>query len=206
MDIKKRIHECEGFFKNPKYQAEIKAIEKMQMKVVRKTMKALKWDDEGLKMWAMHMDNDDFKNAAAEGKSIDMQKKKFVQSHKRIQAELKDLGQFMKHEFEQIGERLEKLGHHMEDPKYRAELEAIGQKHQALNNKFKKHIEWHDEGLKMWTLRMDNSDQEEIAADDKALAQDWKKFYNSHAKFRAELKDLKMEMMDEFKDIGQRLK
>jgi len=26
----------------------------------------------------------------------------------------------------------------------------------------------------MWTLRMDNSDQEEIAADDRALAQDWK--------------------------------
>jgi len=37
-------------------------------------MNDLKWDDEGLKMWSMHMDNDDFKNVAAEGKSIDMQK------------------------------------------------------------------------------------------------------------------------------------
>jgi len=205
MDIKRRIHECEFFFKNPKYQAEIKAIEKMQMKVVRKTMKALKWDDEGLKMWAMHMDNDDFKNAAAEGKSIDMQKKKFVQSHKRIQAELKDLGQFLEHEGHQIGKRLEKLGDHMENPKYRAELEAIVKKHEALNNKFKKHIEWHDEGLKMWTLRMDNSDHEELAADDREIGQDWEKFYKSHAKFRAELKDLKMDMKQEFKDIGMRL-
>jgi len=194
---------------DPKYKAELEAIHKREMALWNKIKHDIEFSSEESssdgEMWAMHMDNDDFKDTAAEGKSIDMQKKKFVQSHKRIQAELKDLGQFMKHEFHQIGARLEKFGHHMENPKYRAELEAIGQKHQALNHKMKKAIEWNDEGLKMWTLRMDNSDQEEIAADDRALAQDWKKFYKSHAEFRAELKDLKMEMKQEFKDIGMRL-
>ena len=144
---------------NPKYRAELEAIDAKMKALDAKVKRDLEFDDEGLQMWKLHMDNDDYKARAAEDKEIwgpggDVDK--FVTAHKKVQAELKDLKHDLVSELEDIGHRLEKTGRLLSEPKYRAELEAIGKKNKALNEKVKRNLKWDDEGLDMWTLSMDN--------------------------------------------------
>jgi len=67
-----------------------------------------------------------------------------------------DLGQDLHHDFEQIGERCAETGKMLSNPKYRAELEAIDKKMKTLDARFKRDLEFDDEGLQMWKLHMDN--------------------------------------------------
>jgi SMC interacting uncharacterized protein involved in chromosome segregation len=94
----------------------------------------------------------------------------------------------------------------LESPKFKAELEAIGAKMQALDLKVKKALKWDSQGLKMWKLHMNNKKFKEIAADDQAIKKDMEKFIASHPKINAELKDLCKDIEAEFAQVGERLK
>jgi len=61
-------------------------------------------------------------------------------------------------ELEDVGKRLGETAELLSEPKYRAELEAIDQKNKALMHKIKRNLKWDDEGLEMWTLRMNNGE------------------------------------------------
>ena len=93
-----------------------------------------------------------------------------------------------------IQTRLGKTGAMLDNPKYQAELKAIGAKMQALDAKVKKALKWDDQGLRMWKLHMNNQKFKEIAADDEAIKQDIKKFVTSHPKINSELGALTKEI------------
>lgn len=76
---------------NKEYQAEIEAIAAKMQALDLKIKKALKWDDEGLKMWKLHMNNKKFKQIAADDQVIKQDVEKFINSHPKVGAELKEL-------------------------------------------------------------------------------------------------------------------
>jgi hypothetical protein len=123
-----RLGKTGKMLENPKYKAELEAIGAKMQALDLKIKKPLKWDDQGLKMWKLHMNNQKFKEIAADDKAIEADMKKFVGAHPKINAELKELTQDIQAEFQEVGERLRKTGDMLSDPKYDAELKAIGQK------------------------------------------------------------------------------
>ena len=86
------------------------------------------------------MDNkvsDDLKMDQAE---IAKDGEKFVKSHPEVDAELKDLGNDLNKDFVEIKTEMEESAKLLEDPKYKAELEAIANKMKALDMKVKKNL------------------------------------------------------------------
>jgi hypothetical protein len=74
------------------------------------------------------MDNkvsDELKKDKAE---IKKDAEKFVKSHPRVEAELQDLGKDLQKNFDEIAAEMQETAKMLEDPKYRAELEAIAKK------------------------------------------------------------------------------
>lgn len=99
----------------------------------------VKFDPE-TKMWKLSMDNkvsDDLKMDQAE---IAKDGEKFVKSHPEVDAELKDLGNDLSKDFVEIKTEMEESAKLLEDPKYKAELEAIANKMKALDMKVKKNL------------------------------------------------------------------
>lgn len=76
---------------NQKYQAEIQAIVAKMQALDLKIKKALKIDAQGLKMWKLHMNNKKFKQIAADDQVIKQDVEKFINSHPKVGAELKEL-------------------------------------------------------------------------------------------------------------------
>lgn len=106
----------------------------------------MKWEqakvkfDPETKMWKLSMDNkvsDDLKMDQAE---IAKDGEKFVKSHPEVDAELKDLGNDLSKDFVEIKTEMEESAKLLEDPKYKAELEAIANKMKALDMKVKKNL------------------------------------------------------------------
>lgn len=95
------------FLSNPKYKAELEAIDAKSKALDAKLKRDLEFDDEGLKMWKLHMDNDKFKDRVAEDREIGEDWKKFYKAHKAFRVELKDLKHDLINELEDIGHRLE---------------------------------------------------------------------------------------------------
>lgn len=91
--------------------------------------------------------------------------KRFVANHPNVEAELKDLAHDLHEELEDIGERLHQTGKMLGNPKYKVELEAIGDKMHALDMKVKRNLKFDDEGLQMWKLHMDNDKFKEVHAE-----------------------------------------
>jgi len=58
-------------------------------------------------MWKLHMDNDKFKEVAAERQEQGMDMEAFIERHQKVHAALKDLGEEVHEDFVEIGERLE---------------------------------------------------------------------------------------------------
>jgi len=165
-DIGARCMETAKMLSNPKYKAELEAIDKRSKALDAKIHRDLDFDDEGLQMWKLHMDNDEFKENVAEDQAIGEEWKKFVVAHKKVQAELMDLKHDILEELQYMGERLKTFHDDvLMDPKYKAELKAIGEKREALGEKVKRNMKWDDEGLDMWTLRMNNKDTKESIKD-----------------------------------------
>ena len=65
---------------------------------------------------------------------------KFVKSHPKIDAESKDLADYLIKECNEISHEMGESAKMLEDPKYKAELEAIAGKMKALDMKFKKNL------------------------------------------------------------------
>lgn len=87
----------------------------------RKWKANVKFDDE-TKMWSISMDNkvaDDLKLEHAE-----LQKDAAEFAHK-VDAELEDLGNDLMGDFHDIGAEMEETAQMLDDPKFKAELEAI---------------------------------------------------------------------------------
>jgi hypothetical protein len=157
-----RLRKTGNMLDSPKYKAELEAIGAKMQALDLKVKKALKWDSQGLKMWKLHMNNKKFKEIAADDEAIKQDMEKFIGSHPKINAELKDLCKDIQAEFAEVGHRLEATGKMLDSPKYKHELEAIGQKWKNLDAKFKKNLHWDDEGLKMWKLSLDPKVDQEI--------------------------------------------
>ena len=117
-------------------------------------------------LWSVSMDNKKFKELEAEDKALGKDMEKFYNSHPRVQVEGKKLQKVFHKKMVKIQTRLGKTGAMLDSPQYKAELQAIGAKMQALDLKVKKALKWDAQGLKMWKLHMNNQKFKEIAADD----------------------------------------
>ena len=147
-------------------------------------------EPEAQSLWSVSMDNDKYKEIAAEDKALGHDMEKFANSHPEVKAEVGKLGKMFHKKMGALQARLQKTKGLLSDPKYDAELKAILQKMQALDLKVKKALEWDAEGLKMWKLHMNNKQFKEIAKDDKELDRDIKEFIHSHPKIKKELAQL----------------
>lgn len=170
--LQHRLEKTGQLINNPAYKAEVDAIAARMHALDLKVKKALKFDAQGLKMWKLHMDNNVTKEIVAEDKAIKQEMAKFVKSHPKIHADLKDLEQDITAEFHAIGQRLEQTGKMLSDPKYKAELHAIGKKWAKLDARFKRNLHWDDEGLKMWKVSMDPKVDAEIKRDEAEIWRD----------------------------------
>jgi len=94
------------------------------------------------------------RNHAEQQKELDEDKwmsfHDFVMKHPKLKAEMKDLGEDLKVEFESIGKRLTEYVQFFENPKYKAEVDAIKAKEMALLQKITNFLEFDAEGQKMW--------------------------------------------------------
>lgn len=147
---------------SPKYKKELEEIVAKMEALDLKIKRALKWDAQGLKMWKLSMNNKKYKEIVADDKVIQQDVNKFINEHPKVGQELQKLTKEIEAEFHEIGQRLEKTGGLLGDPKYKAELESIGKKWEALDRKFKANLHWDDEGLKMWKVSMDPKIDQEI--------------------------------------------
>jgi len=93
------------------------------------------------------MDNEHFKKNVQMRKEADAEFKAFVAKDKKFQAELKDVVHDVADELEDIGEEMQEFAALLSDPKYKIELEAIGKKIEATNQKIKRNMKFDDEGL-----------------------------------------------------------
>lgn len=119
--------------------------------IIGRKLRALKWKfernlkfDPETRMWKISMDNDD----AAELEKMDAEIKqdieKFVAKHKDVAEEVRELQGDLMEEMHDIEEELKESAKLLEDPKYQAELEAIGAKMKALDAKFKASIKFEE--------------------------------------------------------------
>lgn len=110
----------------PKYKAELEAIGKKVEATNQKIKRNLKFDDEGLQMWTLSMENGKFKEVVRERMETNQDFKDFVHKHDEVEAELKDMFHDVGEELSDIGDELEEFGDILDDPKYEPELKAIG--------------------------------------------------------------------------------
>lgn len=142
---------------------------------------------ESQSMWSVSMDNDKYKEIAAEDKALGKDMEKFYNTHPKVKAEAKKLVKIFSKKVDKLVVRLEKTGKMLENPKYQQELQEISQKMKALDLKIKKALRWDAEGLKMWKVSMNNKKFKQIVHDDKLIQQDVNKFIHSHPKVGKEL-------------------
>merc|ERR1719473_667341 len=150
---------------DPKYKAELEKIGAGIHKTDMKIKRELKFDDEGLKMWKLHMDNDKTKEIHADRMKTKRQVKKFFKNHQEAHKALHETMEEVGEELTDIGQRLEETGKFLSKPRFQKRLNQIGEKIEATNQKANRHLKFDDEGLDMWTLRMDNDKHKEIAAE-----------------------------------------
>jgi len=108
---------------NNKIVEEAMAIHKLEVKLLQKMKKDLHFNDQGLDMWTLSMDNNKFKQHVKEGQAIDEKKWEFVAKHKKVQAELEDLGHDLEHDVEQIVDRLEEYGEFLSNPEWKKDIQ-----------------------------------------------------------------------------------
>lgn len=101
----------------------------------------LKFDPE-TKMWKLSMDNKVDQEIQQDGKEINQDIEKFVASKPEIQKELKELDAELKEEMQDVQNELMESAKLLENPEYKAELEAIAAKMKALDAKFKANIKF----------------------------------------------------------------
>lgn len=101
----------------------------------------LKFDPE-TKMWSISMDNKDAAELERMDKELGQDIEKFVAKHKDVAEEAGELQADLMEEMHDIEEELKESAKLLEDPKYRAELEAIAAKMKALDAKFKASIKF----------------------------------------------------------------
>ena len=91
-DIGESFEDFGKLLNKPRFQKELHAIGQKVEATNKKIHRHLEFDDEGLDMWTLSMDNDKFKEVHAErqeqGKMVD----EFIHKHKKIQMGLKKLG------------------------------------------------------------------------------------------------------------------
>jgi len=102
-------------------------------------------------MWKVSMNNQKFKEIVKEDKAISKDGETFIKHHPILRHHLEDLAQDLMYEVDDIRYRLKDTIRKMDAPKYKAELNAIGQDLKAFHNKVKINLKFNDEGLKMWS-------------------------------------------------------
>jgi len=138
-------------------------------------------------MWKVSMNNQKFKEIVKEDKAISKDGETFIKHHPILRHHLEDLAQDLMYEVDDIRYRLKDTIRKMDAPKYKAELNAIGQDLKAFHNKVKINLKFNDEGLKMWSAQMDNKKHDELEADSNQIGEDWQKFIMAHPNLKAEL-------------------
>lgn len=122
-----------------------------RLRIIDAKLKALeyKWEknlkfDPEQKMWKLSMDNkvsEDIKKDEAElKKDVDA----FVKNHDEVEKELQELGQDLQKEMHDIQTEMMESAKLLDDPKYKAELEAIAAKVKALDAKFKANLKFEE--------------------------------------------------------------
>lgn len=202
-DIVARLEEFGEFMKNPKYKAEIQAIKAKENELLGKIKRNFKFDDEGLEMWKLHMDNDKAHEIEAERHEQGEDIEKFWKKHAAFRAKTEKMGREICDELEDIGERIQETCKFLSDPKYKAELEKIGRGVDATNKKIERNLKWDDEGYNQWTLSMDNGKFKEVAAEREASKAQMRAFFKNHKKVQAEFHDMFEEVGEELHEISE---
>ena len=105
----------------------------------RKWKQNVQFDPE-TRMWKLSMDNKVSDELKMDNAEIQKYVQKFVDSNQKVEAEVKDLGDDLMENFQEISAEIEESAKMLEDPKYKAELEAIANKMKALDMKVKKNL------------------------------------------------------------------
>ena len=106
-----------------------------------KIQRSIKFDPE-TKMWKLSMDNKVAAELEKEEMEIKQDLEKFVSKHDGVAKEVADLQHKIQLEMQDIERELQESAAMLNDPKYKAELEAIANKMKALDAKFKANLKW----------------------------------------------------------------
>jgi len=113
-------------------------------------------------MWTLSMDNDKFKEIHEQRRDQKKDIERFIKKHKKVQQELKEMAEDVQDVLKDIEGDLKEFGKVLDDPKYKAELQAIANKVEATNKKIERNLKFDDEGLNMWRVHMNNEKIVEI--------------------------------------------
>jgi hypothetical protein len=150
-DVAKEMHEMDMRYKqfemdvaskhSPEIERRLNEIGRKLEALDYKFEKNLKFDPE-TKMWKISMDNKVDQEIKMDADELDKDIEKFVKSHNEVENEVERLGQDLQGEMQDVQKELMESAKLLEDPKYKAELEAIAGKMKALDAKFKANIKF----------------------------------------------------------------